>query len=245
MQRDKSLDVDLETIGYGEKAQQVARIAVVGVEGCTRDGRASTITADCRSSASLEREVDRLREELADALARGAVALGGEAAERSPATRSRERVGAEPAPTRVVLQLPAGATVADVMTREVKTVSANDTLETAKALMDAGGFRHLVAVDAENAVEGVLSHRDLFFGPLAWSLGQGRAGYEKLLASTRVKDAMQAEVATIDASAPLQAAAAQLVERKIGCLPVVEADRLIGVLTESDLVALIAAAGNG
>jgi CBS domain-containing membrane protein len=134
--------------------------------------------------------------------------------------------------------------VADLMTRDVRTVGANDPVAAAKALMDSGGFRHVVVVDEEGAIEGVLSHRDLFFGPLAWSIGQGQAAYEKLLNASRVKDVTHGDVATIDATAPLQEAATLMRERKIGCLPVVEGDRLVGVLTEGDFVELVAQASH-
>jgi CBS domain-containing protein len=106
--------------------------------------------------------------------------------------------------------------------------------------MESGGFRHIVVVSEDGAIEGVLSHRDLFFGPLAWSIGQGLTAYEKLLQGARVKDVMHSDVTTIDVSAKLTEAAALLRERKIGCLPVVEGERLVGLLTEGDLVALVA-----
>src|SRR5262249_40022370 len=101
-----------------------------------------------------------------------------------------------------------------------------------------------VVVGEDGPIEGVLSHRDLFFGPLAWSIGQGRAAYEKLLSSLRVKDVMHRDVVAIDPTTSLREAAGLLRERKIGCLPVVEADRLVGLLTEGDFVALAADASS-
>jgi CBS domain-containing protein len=244
MEREKSLDLDTETTGRGEKSQSVVRIAVVGPQGCTRDGSAATITADCATPAALEREIERLREELEDALQRGRSALGGASARRArprpaPAASSRKQPRAS-APERPKLAI--DWTVADVMTREVRTVGKNDPLSAAKALMDEGRFRHLVVVDAENAVEGVLSHRDLFFGPLAWSLGQGLAAYEKLLDASRVKDVMHEDVVTIEGSATLQVAAARMLERKIGCLPVTDGVQLVGLLTEGDFLQRVAGA---
>jgi CBS domain-containing protein len=128
------------------------------------------------------------------------------------------------------------------MTRAVRTVGPNEPVAAAKAAMDEGGFRHLVVVAEDGAIDGVLSHRDLFFGPLAWSIGQGHAAYEKLLNSSRVKDVMHRDVVTVDPTTPLPEAAALLRERKIGCLPVVEGDRLVGLITEGDFVLLVAGA---
>lgn len=70
--QDRSLDLDLETTGSGEKARQVVRVAVVGTWGLTRDGSNATITSDCASATALEREIARLHLELDDSLERGA-----------------------------------------------------------------------------------------------------------------------------------------------------------------------------
>jgi CBS domain-containing membrane protein len=241
---ERSLDLDLDRTGRGDKARQVARIAVVGSKGFTRDGSEATITYDCESAAALEREVGRLHAELDDALERGRASLSGKPRGSARARTARAQRASAPSPAAVAerarprLSLP--FTVADVMTRKVTTVGPNAPLAAAKEAMDTGAFRHLVVVADDGAIEGVLSHRDLFFGPLAWSIGQGRTAYEKLLSTSRVKDVMHREVVTIDGSATLPEAAALLREQKIGCLPVVEGERLAGLLTEGDLVALVA-----
>jgi CBS domain-containing protein len=245
---ERSLDIDLEQTGHGDKARQVARVAVVGTKGFTRDGSDATITYDCESAAALEREIARLRGELDDALERGRELLGAKArsgkSRRAAQPKRSATAGSADSVERKRPQLSLPWTVADLMTRAVRTVGANEPVTAAKAAMDEGGFRHLVVVAEDGAIEGVLSHRDLFFGPLAWSIGQGRAAYEKLLNSSRVKDVMHRDVVTVDPETPLPEAAALLRERKIGCLPVVEADRLAGLLTEGDLVALVADASS-
>ncbi|HEX9305171.1 MAG TPA: CBS domain-containing protein [Thermoanaerobaculia bacterium] len=47
---------------------------------------------------------------------------------------------------------------------------------------------------------------------------------------------MITEIETVEPDRPLRDAAATLFENKIGCLPVVEGSRLVGILTESDFV---------
>jgi CBS domain-containing protein len=54
---------------------------------------------------------------------------------------------------------------------------------------------------------------------------------------------MTTEVATTSPETLLVEAAKILTERKIGCLPVVEQGRLVGILTEGDFVAMIAHGG--
>jgi CBS domain-containing membrane protein len=217
---ERSLDLDLDHTGRGEQERQVARIAVVGPTGLTRDGSVATITADCRSASALER-----------------AGSGRPARRKAAAAANGNTERARP-------QLSVPWTVADLMTRDVHTVGPNEPAAAAKKRMDDGGFRHLVVVGEDGAIEGVLSQRDLFFGPLAWSIGQGAAAYEKLLNASRVKDVMHANVVTIDAATALTEAAALLRDKKIGCLPVLEADRLAGLITEGDFVAWVADASH-
>jgi acetoin utilization protein AcuB len=75
---------------------------------------------------------------------------------------------------------------------------------------------------------------------LAWSLGYGLKAHEQLLATSSVKDVMAGHVVTVDSDAPLAEAATLLREHKIGCLPVVAGDALVGIRTEGDGLALLA-----
>jgi CBS domain-containing protein len=238
---ERSLALDLEKSGRGEQERTVARVAVVGTRGFTRDGSDATITSDCASAAALEHEIARLHGELDDALERGRAVLSvaaGRAASRRAVRAPLTVMPADDERKRPQLSVP--WTVGDLMTRTVRTVGPNEPVAAARAAMEAGGFRHLVVVAEDGAIAGVLSHRDVFFGPLAWSIGLGKKAYEGLLQTARVKDVMHGDVVTVDPTTPLREAAALLRERKIGCLPVVEGDWLAGLLTEGDLVALIA-----
>ena len=85
-----------------------------------------------------------------------------------------------------------------------------------------------------------MTQRDLFRDALAQALGYGKHAQRKLLDSLAVKDVMATEVVTVMPDASLGYAARLLTERKIGCLPVVENGRLVGILTEGDFVALVA-----
>jgi CBS domain-containing protein len=179
--------------------------------------------------------VERLKQELDEALAEGRARLAGSKAAAAPKAEASARAeGAQHIPA-----LDTKLRVADVMTREVRTLGPNDQLSLAEELMQQGRFRHVVVVDAGRVV-GVLSQRDIFHGALAWSLGQGRKAHEHLLAATAVKDVMGSHVVTVDPDAPLAEAAALLREHKIGCLPVVAGDVLMGILTEGDFLALLA-----
>jgi CBS domain-containing protein len=232
----RNLTLDLDTGAHTER-KPAARIAVAEAWGFTRHGGAAIVTRDCTSLAALEREVARLKQELDQALAEARARLAGEA----PAARKAEAKPKAGGGERIA-PLDTGLRVRDVMTREVRTLGPNDRLSLAEELMQQGRFRHVVVVD-EGRVMGVLSQRDIFHGALAWSLGQGKKAHAQLLAATAAKEVMASHVVSVDPDAPLAEAAALLREHKIGCLPVLAGDELVGVLTEGDFLALLVRKG--
>ena len=130
--------------------------------------------------------------------------------------------------------------VRDVMIAEVTTLQRNDKLSLADDIMRLGRIRHLPVLDENGQLAGILTQRDLFRGALAKALGYGERAQRQLMDTLVVKEVMTSDVLTTTPDTPLAEAAQVLVERKIGCLPVVEAGRLVGIITEGDFVALAA-----
>jgi len=238
-----NLDLEIETVGMGAKQREVARIYLASAVTYTRGEAAPTLTANCPSYTSFEREIERLREELSDALETARVHFDGpNASARDRQGTPREASGPEQVAASAKAHIDATLTVADAMTRDVKTVHRNDSLARADELMKRGAFRHVVVLDEENTVVGVISHRDIFFGALAWSMGQGKGGHERALEAYVIKEVMRPTVQTVESTTQLSEAAAAMIAGKIGCLPVVEGGRLVGILTEGDFLALLAVA---
>jgi CBS domain-containing protein len=239
MAEERNLDLDVASFRSGEKWEQVVRVGVVSAFGYTKDGGAPTITRDCRSYPEVERELERLRRELDGLLARARAhfGVGGKTAPEA-AARKPAPAPAVPRPKQK-LQGASQLVVADLMTSEVRTVGVNDELSVADELMKVGGFRHVVVVDEEGKVAGVISHRDVFHGALAWSMGLGSAAHRKALEAYPVKQVMQTKVVSVDSRTPLAEAASLLLEHKIGCLPVLDGAALVGILTEGDILAVL------
>jgi acetoin utilization protein AcuB len=125
--------------------------------------------------------------------------------------------------------------VRDLMTWEVATVRPETDTGTAWDLMSDRQVRHLVVVDEDGDLLGVVSHRDLLRHALIEQAGPGY--FERArLARTRVQEVMVEPVETADPEQDAAEAARTLFEGKIGCLPVVEGSRVVGILTESDFV---------
>ncbi len=130
--------------------------------------------------------------------------------------------------------------VRDLMTHEVATLERNDMLSVASNVMQLSRIRHMVVLDESGAIAGVVSQRDLFRGALVKALGYGTVAQKRVMDSIPVKEVMATNLLTTLPDTPLSEAARLMAERKICCLPVVEKDKLVGILTEGDFVAYFA-----
>ena len=132
------------------------------------------------------------------------------------------------------------ARVRDVMSPKPQTLERNDQLSVADDLMRAERIRHLPVLDERGALAGIVTQRDLFHSALVKALGFGTSVRDKMLGTILVKEVMNADVITTTPDARLTEAARVMADEKIGCLPVVDGATLVGILTEGDLVALVA-----
>lgn len=125
--------------------------------------------------------------------------------------------------------------ISHIMTTEVATLGRNDTLDLADDIMSLGRVRHLPILD-DGKLVGVISQRDLFRSALAAALGYGTRAQKAMLKTLLVKDVMSDHLLTIGPDATVKEAAQLMVEKKIGCLPVLKDDVLVGLVTETDLL---------
>jgi len=126
--------------------------------------------------------------------------------------------------------------VEDVMSTKVVTLQRNDKLSVADEVMKQERIRHIPVLDGDGALCGIITQRDLFRGIILRSLGYGSRAEEKMLDMLSIKDAMHEDVITTTPDTPLAEAARTMLENKIGCLPVVDGERLSGLLSEADFV---------
>jgi CBS domain-containing protein len=125
--------------------------------------------------------------------------------------------------------------VRDIMVKEVASLDVNDELSLANDIMRLGRIRHLPVVDGKRLV-GIISERDLFRSSLAEALGYGGKASRELMKTIRIKDIMVDDVLTVSPEDDVKEAVRLMVERKVGCLPVVEKGRLVGLITETDIL---------
>lgn len=117
--------------------------------------------------------------------------------------------------------------VDELMRRRVQTIREDGSAEQALKRMRAGRLRHLVVVRGRRVV-GILSDRDL----TAILVGGVRV-------DRTIDQVMRRDVVGIAPDASVEDAARRMRRGKIGALPVIEGDALVGILTVSDLLDLI------
>lgn len=125
--------------------------------------------------------------------------------------------------------------VRDLMTEQVVTVGPEDDLSVVYDLMDSRRIRHLPVVE-EGELVGLVTQRDLLRGALGEAGGLPMSAQREMLRSIQVDAVMVSEPTTVEADTTLREAGELLLEHKLGCLPVVEGNELVGIITESDFV---------
>jgi CBS domain-containing protein len=121
------------------------------------------------------------------------------------------------------------------MAQNPATLDRNETVDLADSIMNLGRIRHMPVVD-DGKVVGILSQRDLFRSALIVALGFGRRTTSALIKTIKIKEIMTEHVITITPDVAAKDAARLMIDKKIGCLPVVENEKLIGLITETDIL---------
>ncbi len=125
--------------------------------------------------------------------------------------------------------------VRDIMSEKMVTISESDTLSTVEDIMTLGRVRHMPVVHAGKLV-GVVSERDLLRTSLSNLTEFGSEERRLFLHAVEIARVMSAPPITIAPDASVEEAAQVMADRKIGCLPVLEDDRLLGIVTETDVL---------
>jgi acetoin utilization protein AcuB len=135
------------------------------------------------------------------------------------------------------------------MTPKVITAAPTTTLADALSLTRGNRIRHLPIVDNERLV-GLVTDRDLRLAmPPMWASDANHTELAEAMHTRTVGEVMIREIITTSPDTPVEDAARSLYEHRIGCLPVLEGDELMGIITETDVlrafVKLVGADQNG
>jgi len=126
--------------------------------------------------------------------------------------------------------------VARRMMRNPVSVDENDSMKKAMDLLRDREIRHLPVLKGGDKLVGIVSERDIKQASPSPATALEIREIYYLLDKVKVKQIMTRRPYTISANAPIEEAALIMREKKIGCLPVVEDGRLVGILTETDIL---------
>lgn len=124
-------------------------------------------------------------------------------------------------------------TVGQFMTTDLFTVRPDDLVDLAASVMDWRHVRHVPVEDDEGRLVGLISHRGLLR-----LLTRGTP--DRKSEPISVSSIMKPNPITVTPSTPTLEAVKLMREQKVGCLPVVENERLVGILTSYDFLAISA-----
>ncbi len=125
--------------------------------------------------------------------------------------------------------------VQDIMTPNPVTLTPSDSLRDAKHLADERGLRRFPVVSG-GKLTGILTDRDMREAGLSTAVVHERRYSEYVMERVLVGGIMSHEPVTVSPEAPVEEAARLILEHKIGGLPVVRGEELVGIITETDIL---------
>lgn len=126
--------------------------------------------------------------------------------------------------------------VKDLMTPHPFTITPESSILAAQRMMKENNIRHLPVISPGGALLGLLTRTTLeqVRPSKLTTLSVYELHYQ--LDKITVREAMVRKVVTVTEDVPIERAARTMWEQKIGCLPVVRANRLVGIVTDHDLM---------
>lgn len=125
-------------------------------------------------------------------------------------------------------------TVREIMTADVKTVRPEQTIYDAMVLLRELKARHLPVVDGGGKLVGLVTDRDIKRATPSVLLDD-RQRFETTIRETPLERIMARRLITIGPEQSFQEALDAFAEEAIGCLPVVDGEALVGIVTSTDM----------
>ena len=125
--------------------------------------------------------------------------------------------------------------VREIMMGSPVTLKPKDTLDLANDIIQLGRIRHIPVVE-DGRLVGLLSERDLMGAAATELFGLKQKRKSALLKTVLIKDVMKKRVISVKPDTPIKDAAHLMADKKIGCVPVVSAGALVGLVTTTDIL---------
>lgn len=130
-------------------------------------------------------------------------------------------------------------TVNELMTVNPKTITPDTTLQEVLSLMNTEGYRHLPVVEDSQLV-GIITDRDVRLAVNSPILTADLSKRRHLISSLHAESCMTRDLITVKPTTSVARAAEMLSLYKIGALPVLDKEMLVGILTVTDCLDYLA-----
>lgn len=128
--------------------------------------------------------------------------------------------------------------VSDLMTSEPMTATESTSLLAVWERMNLARIRHMPVVRGSRLV-GMVSSRDILAAAPSRLVDDDEQLAREMLSRVPVSEVMKRDLITVQPDTDLETVCDELLERKIDCLPVVDAaDNLLGIVTATDFLKL-------
>ena len=125
--------------------------------------------------------------------------------------------------------------VREIMMGSPVTLKPEDTLDLANDVIALGRIRHIPVVD-DGRLVGILTERDLIGAAASQIFGLKQKSKSALLKTVLIKEVMKKRVITAAPDTPIKEVARLMAEKKIGCVPVISAGMVVGLVTTTDIL---------
>ena len=125
--------------------------------------------------------------------------------------------------------------VRDRMTSKPITIGTDTSLKEALDLVRSSPFRHLPVLDENDKLVGIVTEKSLVYASPTPSTTLSVFEVDYILSRTKVGQVIQGEVITVGPDLPIEEAARVMIDHRFGCLPVVKDDKLVGIISDTDI----------
>ena len=125
--------------------------------------------------------------------------------------------------------------VKDRMTPTPVTVTEDASFQDALHTMKEKKIRRLPVVDKHGRLVGIVADKDLFSASPSPATSLSVFEVHYLLSKMQIKSLMIKRLVTVGDDCPLEEAARIMIDHDIGCLPVLKENRMVGIITDTDI----------
>ena len=126
--------------------------------------------------------------------------------------------------------------ISTIMTTDIIALNLSDNLETAESLFKKNNIRHIPVISGEHII-GMLSYTDLLRISFADAIDMGEKDVDTVVYNMfTIEQVMAKNLVSVNSQSTIKDVAEILAKREFHALPVVDNDKLVGIVTTTDLI---------